>query len=162
MMSQAIATDSEVLIARTIKAPREKVFDAWTEQEQLIKWFAPTGCTISYKQLEAAQGGHYISCVHVPDGKECWCKGAYLELNRPNCLVFSMVVCDEQGREITAIDAGMDPEWPDETIVTVTFEDIAGNTRLTLHQTVSESLAKRTGAYPSWLIMLDNLEALMK
>src|SRR5687767_10047451 len=99
-MSQAIATDAEVLIARTIKAPREKVFDAWTNKEQLVMWFAPTGCTISYKQLDAAQGGHYISCVHVPGGKECWCKGAYLEFNRPNCLVFSMVVCDEQGREI--------------------------------------------------------------
>lgn len=160
-MSQVLSTDAEVLIARTIKAPREQVFDAWTNPEQLVKWFAPTGCSITYHQLDATQGGSYVSCMHVPGGTECWCKGSYLEVNRPHCLVFSMVVCDDQGKSITALEAGMDPEWPDETIVTVTFEDIAGDTRITLHQTVAESLAKQTGAYPSWLMMFDNLESLL-
>jgi hypothetical protein len=42
-------------------------------------------------------------------------------------------------------------------VVTVTFEDAGGKTRLTLHQTVSEVVAKRTGAHPSWLAMLDRL-----
>lgn len=161
-MSQTKATDAEVLIARTINSPRERVFEAWTDPHMLVEWFAPTGCTIKYKQLDAHQGGDYISCVHTPDGKECWCKGSYLEFNEPNCLVFSMVVCDENGREITATQAGMDPEWPNETIATVTFEDIAGKTRITLHQTVSEELAKKTGAYPSWLMMFDNLDTLVR
>jgi hypothetical protein len=39
----------------------------------------------------------------------------------------------------------------------VTFADLNGRTRLILHQTVSEALAKKTGAYPSWLQMLDRL-----
>ena len=160
-MIQVIATEPEVLITRVIDAPRERVFAAWTDREMLLKWFAPTGCTISYKQLDARQGGEYISCVHTPDGKECWCKGRYLEYNEPKCLVFSMVVCDQRGHEMTPIEAGMDAEWPQETIVTVTFEEMNGKTRITLHQTVSEELARKTGAYPSWLIMFDNLEALL-
>ena len=55
----------------------------------------------------------------------------------------------------------MDPDWPKETIVKVTLSEHQGRTRLTLHQTVSESLAKRTGAYPSWLDMLERLGALL-
>jgi uncharacterized protein YndB with AHSA1/START domain len=149
------------MIARTINAPRDRVFAAWTDLNMLVQWFAPTGCRIEYRQLEASHGGEYLSCIHTPDGKECWCKGKYLEFSKPNCLVFSMVVCDKNGNEMDPVDAGMDPEWPNETIVTVTFEDIAGKTRITLHQTVSEALAKKTGAQPSWLMMLDNLESLL-
>ena len=52
---------------------------------------------------------------------------------------------------------GMDPDWPLETVVTVTLIPKDGRTMLTLHQTVSESLAKRTGAHPGWLEMLDRL-----
>ena len=51
----------------------------------------------------------------------------------------------------------MDPDWPRETTVTVTSTEHAGKTTMTLHQTVAESLAKRTGAYPSWLEMFDRL-----
>jgi hypothetical protein len=43
-------------------------------------------------------------------------------------------------------------------VVTVTFEEEAGKTRLTLRQNVLESVAKRTGAHPGWLQMLDRLE----
>jgi hypothetical protein len=44
-------------------------------------------------------------------------------------------------------------------VVTVTLEEEQGQTRLTLQQTVSEALAKRTGAYPSWLQMFERLDA---
>jgi hypothetical protein len=43
-------------------------------------------------------------------------------------------------------------------VLTLTFEDLGAKTKLTLHQTVSEELAKRTGAYPSWLSMFDRLD----
>ena len=77
----------------------------------------------------------------------------------PERLVFTMAVADEQGRLIEPTGAGMDPDWPRETVVTVTFSELDGKTRLTLHQTVSEALARKTGAYPSWLQMFDRLES---
>jgi hypothetical protein len=41
--------------------------------------------------------------------------------------------------------------------VTVTLAEVRGATLLTLEQNVPESLAKHTGAHPSWLQMLDRL-----
>ena len=70
-----------------------------------------------------------------------------------------MAVADEGGNLIEPTEAGMDPGWPRETVVTVTFSEQAGKTRLTLHQTVSEALARQTGAYPSWLQMFDRLDS---
>jgi len=51
----------------------------------------------------------------------------------------------------------MDADWPREMIVTVRFDEQDGKTTLTLHQTVLEAVAKRTGAHPRWLQMPDRL-----
>ena len=149
---------SDVLITRTFDAPRELVFRAWTDPEQLAQWYAPHGCTIAFRTLDVREGGAFHSVIHTPDGKDCWCRGVYAELVTPQRIVYTMAVADAEGNPISPIAAGMDPEWPHETTVTVTFAEHDGKTTLTLHQTVSESLAKRTGAQPSWLQMLDRLD----
>lgn len=153
---------NEVLITRIINAPRELVYKAWTKPEHLMQWYAPTGCTIRFAILDIREGGTYHSCITIPGGKECWCVGDYLEIIPNEKIVQTMVVADEKGNRISAIEAGMDKDWPDETALAVTFEDAPeGKTKITLHQTVNEELAKRTGAHPSWLIMLDLLEELL-
>lgn len=152
----------QIRITRIFDAPRELVFKAWTDPEQLLKWYAPTGCIITFPQIDVKEGGTFLSCIVTPDGKECWCKGTYREVVYPERIVHTMGVSDEDGNLISAEQAGMDPDWPEETTLTITFEELDGKTRLTLHQTVSETLAKRTGAYPSWLIMFDRLDALLK
>jgi uncharacterized protein YndB with AHSA1/START domain len=147
-----------VVITRDFDAPREQVFRAWTDPAQLHRWFAPDGCAIEFAHIDVRPGGAFHSCVRTPDGHECWCVGEYREVVPPARLVYTMAVADAQGNHRDPADVGMDPAWPRETVLTVTFDEPApGKTRLTLHQTVSESLAKRTGAHPSWLGMLDRL-----
>lgn len=68
---------------------------------------------------------------------------------------------DEAGNPVNPADIGMDPGWPGETLVTVTLQEENGKTKLQLRQTVSQQLAKKTGAYPSWLQMLRNMQALL-
>lgn len=158
--SAVVMEDKDVLIERTFNASPEKLFAAWTDPQQLLQWYAPHGCTIAFNKLEAKPQGEFLSCIRIPSGEDCWCKGTYLEFDPPRSLVFSMINCDEQGNTLDASSAGKDSEWPTETIVTVTFEAVGTGTRLTLHQTVSQALATRTGAYPSWLQMLDRLDEL--
>jgi uncharacterized protein YndB with AHSA1/START domain len=154
--------EASVLITRIIGAPRAAVFKAWTEQESLLHWYAPTGCRISFAKLDACPGGEFHSCILTPDGHECWCRGVYREVVAPELIVHTMAIADAEGRQLNAVEAGMDPEWPNETVLTVRFEEHEGKTKVTLHQTVSESLAKRTGAHPSWLQMLDRLAELLE
>jgi uncharacterized protein YndB with AHSA1/START domain len=149
---------NDVLITRVFDAPREVVFRAWTDPEQLAHWYAPQGCTIEFRSLDLREGGTFHSCIRTPDGHDCWCVGKYTELVAPERIVYSMAIADAVGNLIAPTDAGMDPEWPRETIVTVTFAEHDGRTTLTLHQDVSETLAKRTGAHPSWLSMFERLD----
>ena len=150
--------EREVLITRSFDAPRELVWRAWTELEHLKQWHAPRGCEIEFKRFDFREGGGFLSCIRNPAFGECWCLGTYLEIVEPERIVYRMALADADGNPVDSVAAGHGSEWPAETIVTLGFvEEEEGKTVLTLHQTVSEELAKRTGAYPSWLDMLDRL-----
>lgn len=155
--STTAAREQEVHIMRLVAAPREQVFKAWTDPASLARWFAPHGCTIHFASIDVRQGGGFHSCINNPKFGACWCKGAYHELVAPERIVFSMSIADEQGNLVEPQSAGHDGAWPATTVVTVTFAEQAGKTLLTLRQNVSEALAKKTGAHPSWLEMLDRL-----
>lgn len=153
-----VASDQrQVSITRFFDAPRHLVFQAWTTRESLERWYAPQGCTIEFHKLDFRPGGSYHSCIRSPAGHACWCIGEYREIVAPERIVMTMAIADQHGNPMSPIAVGMDPEWPSETVLTVTFSEQSGKTRLLLEQTVLESLAKRTGAHPSWLQMLDRL-----
>lgn len=153
--SSATTADRDLLITRIFDAPRELVFQAWTDEKFLQRWYAPNGCTLEFYQLDVRPGGVFHHCIHNPDYGPCIVSGVYREVTPPSRLVLTMFLADRDGN---AIERDVKhPNWPKETTLTVSFEDLGGRTKVTLEQTVSEALAKETGAYPSWLQMLDRL-----
>lgn len=151
----------EVFIEEVFNASIESVFKAWTDPEKLMKWYAPDGCTIHFKKLEIKKGGKYLSCISNPQYGDCWCMGEYKEIEPHSKIVFSMINADENGNPIDPTDIGMDADWPGYTLVTVTLTEENGKTKLQLRQTVSQKVAQKTGAYPSWLQMLGNMRTLL-
>jgi uncharacterized protein YndB with AHSA1/START domain len=151
----------ELFITHLCNAASETVFRAWTDPEQLKHWYAPDGCTIEYKTIDTSEGGSFHSCIHDPAHGECWIKGTYLEVVQNQKLVFTMVMSDEAGNSVSSVAAGKTADWPEEQITTVTFESIGGQTKISIHQTVSEEEAKKTGAYQSWVKMLNKLNLLL-
>lgn len=158
MPSATVDTASqELVITRLFEAPRELVFQTWTTPEHLQHWFAPTGCTVEFQHLDVRPGGTFHCCIRNPLFHDCWTVGVYHEVLAPERLVYNIAIANEHGQRMAPVEMGMDPEWPAETLVTITFDEQDGKTLLTLRQAVNEALAKRTGAHPSWLIMLDRL-----
>lgn len=156
------ANEKQVSITRVIDAPRQLVFEAWTDPQHLLRWYAPDNCTFRIKEIEVVPGGRFLHCIHNPKFGDCWCKGVYHEIVEPERIVFSLNLSDENGNDITAAESGHDHDWPGKTMVTVTLLEFNGKTKLILDQNVPEELAKQTGAYPSWLQMLDKLENELK
>ncbi|MES2652410.1 MAG: SRPBCC domain-containing protein [Bacteroidota bacterium] len=147
----------DLLITHLFNAKPEIVFNAWTNPEHLKQWYAPDGCTIEFKSIEAKEGGEFHSCIHDPIHGECWIKGTYHEMVFPEKLVLSMVLTNEKGEDVRATAAGKPEDWPEAILTTVTFTPIGNQTKVTLHQTVDEEEAKKTGAYQSWFSMFDRL-----
>lgn len=151
----------ELFITHLFDAPREIVFRAWTDPEQLIHWYAPDGCTIEFKSIDITQGGLFHSCIHDPIHGDCWIRGQYTEVSVPERLVFTMVLSDALGSLVSSVEAGKPEDWPAESFTTVMFESIGKQTKVSIHQTVSEEEAKKTGAYQSWVKMLNKLNLLV-
>lgn len=149
----------QVDITYEFNFPARAVFEAWTNPSYLKEWFAPHGCTIVFLKLEIEEGGSFHSRIHNPEFGDCWCIGTYHEIVAPKKIVFSMINADENGVPVNPANIGMDPDWPGETLVTVTFSEVDGSTIVNLKQTVAEALAKKTGAYPSWIQMLERMQA---
>ncbi len=152
---------NEVFIEETFNASVERVFRAWTDPEQLMKWYAPDGCTILFKKNDIRPGGRFHSCIYNPEFGNCWCIGEYKEILPNAKIVFTLINADENGEPVNPAEIGMDPDWPGETLVTVTFSEEDGITKLQLRQTVSQQLARKTGAYPSWLQMLNKMQTML-
>lgn len=152
---------NDVLITRIINAPRQLVYDCWTRAEHLRRWYAPNDCTCEFKKIDIKVGSGYHGAIRHKDGKKNWFYSVFQEIDEPNKLVFTLARADEQGNHLSPKDAGMPHDWPETTVVTLTFDDLGNQTKFTLHQTVDLDLATRHGAYPSWLQMLDRMEALI-
>lgn len=155
-----VVRENEVYIERIVNAPRRLVFDAWTKAEHLKRWYAPIGATCHFTRIDVRVGGGLHGSIRHAD-KENWFLATFLEIDPPSKLVFSIRRADAQGNPLNNVEAGMFHEWPEVSTVTLTFEDLGKQTRFVLQQTVDQDLAIRTGAYPSWLQMLDKMEQLI-
>lgn len=147
----------ELLITRLVDFPREIVFEAWTSPDDLQAWFAPKGCTIHFEKLDLRQGGNFHWCVRSVKYPDCWCTGTFLQIKYPALIQYKIRLSDQQGKPVDAASVFKDENWPEETIVTVIFKELGDKTELIIKQTVSEGLAKKTGAYQGWEEMLDVL-----
>lgn len=60
--------EREVVITRVIDAPRELVFEAFTEERHLSQWWGPNGFSITTESFEFRVGGEWCFVMHGPDG----------------------------------------------------------------------------------------------
>ncbi len=115
--------DREIVTTRLFDAPPELVFEAWTDPRHLTQWWGPNGFTTTIEKMDVRPGGVWRMIMHGPDGK-----------NYPNESVFREVV-----RPVRLVYAHISPPRFE---VTVTFEEQAGKTALTMRM-VFETAALR-------------------
>lgn len=122
----------ELVITRVFDAPRALVWKAWTDQGQIARWWGPKDFTAPSCTIDLRVGGRYLFCMRSPEGQDFWTTGTYREIAPPERLVFSDSFADAAGNVVPASHYGMSDDLPLEMLVTVTFEEHAGRTTMTL------------------------------
>ena len=122
----------ELVIVRTFNAPREAVWQAWTEPERVMRWWGPKGFTAPVCNIDFRVGGKYLSCMRSPEGQEFWSTGQYLEIVAPSLLVCTDSFADADGNVVPATHYDMGEDFPLELQIRVTFEGDADITLMTL------------------------------
>ena len=124
-----IAEDQRSLIAtRVYDAPRALVFAAWSNPQHLARWWGPNGFTTTTSSFDMRPGGVWRFVMHGPDGRDYQNRITFIEVVRPERLVY------EHG--------GGDDVESVQFRTTVTFDDLGSKTRLTMHG-VFPSVAER-------------------
>jgi uncharacterized protein YndB with AHSA1/START domain len=68
--AQSATSDREIVISRVIDAPRELVFEAFTEVRHLSQWWGPEGFSTTTQAFEFRVGGEWVFVMHGPDGTD--------------------------------------------------------------------------------------------
>jgi uncharacterized protein YndB with AHSA1/START domain len=140
-----------------IDAPRSRIFKTWTEPEHLTRWWAPDGCTTPFCKVDLRPGGRFHYCMRLPDGREIWAIGIYRHIVEPERIVYVDSFADENGNPIPPTHYGMSADHPAESLVTVTFAEQAGKTKLTLRHAIPEAIKDREDTQKGWTQMFDRL-----
>lgn len=122
------SADREIRASRVLDAPRERVFDAWTDPAHISNWWGPRGFTTTTAKMDLRPGGEWRFVMHGPDGRDYPNCIVYIEIDRPARLVYRH-----------AGEAGTEPV---NFHVTVTFTQSNGRTRVDVCM-VFASAAKR-------------------
>src|SRR6185503_16886975 len=80
--------DREIVITRLLNAPRELVFEVWTNPEHIAKWWGPDGFTNTIEKMDVEPGGVWDLVMHGPDGTDYKNKSIYTEVVKPERIVF--------------------------------------------------------------------------
>lgn len=140
----------ELELVRTYAAPRQLVWDAWTDPDQMAQWWGPRGLTTPRESIELdLRPGGRLSFDMVDDatGARYPNGGTFREVEPPARLVW-----DDDGF----------PDGSGKGTATVTFEETApGSTTLTVHLVADFSDTVRAGAEQGWGSQLDKLVDLL-
>jgi uncharacterized protein YndB with AHSA1/START domain len=116
--TNASIAGNEIVISRLLNAPPELVFEAWIDPDHLAHWYGPNGFTITHKNIDLREGGSWTFIMHGPDGRNYPNKVYFLEIVKPERLVYK--------------HAGEDDTEDVNFQTTVTFEKVGEQTRLTM------------------------------
>ena len=145
--------DREIVLTRLLNAPRELVFEAWTNPEHLVHWWGPNGFTITIKEMNVKPGGVWRFIMHGPDG-----------VDYPNKVVFSEVVKPERLMYSQGWDIENGPKPFEDFDVTITFEKEGNKTKITLKTVLASAevlkkVVEQYGAIEGGKQTLNRLEA---
>ncbi len=143
----ATVEDRELIINRVFHAPRELVYQAWTDPVHLPQWWGPNGFTITVHEIDVRPGGVWRYVMHGPDGVDYDNNISYIEVASPERLVY----------------AHGDGEENEQFRVTVTFSAKGNQTELTMRMLFKsaaelEKVVKEYGAIEGAKSTLARLE----
>ena len=154
VQSEVSAIEADVVITRALKAPRQLVFQMWTDPEHLPLWWGPNGFNCTRCEMDVRVGGRFYLEMCGPDGGTYPCEGVYREIVAPERIVY-----DGLAEEGHPCGAGLPPYGR----VTISFAEQEGITTIRIHaklrSVADREAAMQMGFGTGWAQTLERLDA---
>jgi uncharacterized protein YndB with AHSA1/START domain len=135
-------------IKRLLSAPPSVAFAAFSEPNELAKWWGPQGFTIPSVEFDPRVGATYRIEMRPPEGDSFNLIGEFRDVDPPARLAFTFVWEDPDPEDV-------------ETLVGLSFRDLGGSTEVALTQGPFKTEARRALHRDGWTDSFDKLEHLM-
>ncbi|HJV88942.1 MAG TPA: SRPBCC family protein [Holophagaceae bacterium] len=129
---------------RLLGAPVDRVWQAWTDPDQLARWWGPAGMATRIVHHDLRPGGHFLYAITPPGGAEFWGRMDYRDVAPTHHLGFAVAFSDAEGG---LSRHPMAPVWPLRMLNRVTLEPVGEGTRLTLLSAALEATVEEAAAF---------------
>ncbi|MFL5560496.1 MAG: SRPBCC domain-containing protein [Gemmatimonadaceae bacterium] len=131
-------------VRRTIRAPRQRVFDAWTKAEEIRKFHAPGPLHVEVAEIDLRPGGKYRIVMVEPDGTKHGVSGVYREVDPPRKVVYTW---GHDGDHVVK-----------DSLITIEFLERGDATEVVLTHAIADD-KERASHTNGWTSIMDKLEA---
>jgi uncharacterized protein YndB with AHSA1/START domain len=156
------------IINRSFEAPVERMFEMWTDPKHFSQWLPPTGFGMEFIKSDIRTGGTSLYFMTGGNGAKWYGKAEYLEIAKPERVVYTQQFCDENGKvsrhpmsptwpQTMLTTVHLTPEGPDRTRVTVTWEPHGATTR----EELETFIKAKGGMTQGWTGSFDKLDELL-
>ena len=156
--SSTQTNEKEIVITREFAAPRQLVWDVWTQPKHIEKWFGPKGFDTRVEGHDFKVGGRSTYVMIGPDGTEYPGTGVFKEI----VPIEKIVTTDEFGEGIEKVESLKNVDLPQGMISTFLFDDLGEQTKLTVliaHPTVEDRKKHEDmGVVGGWNSSFDKLD----
>ena len=136
-----------VRIERTFDAPAEDVFDAWTSEEVIRRWFKPgKGWQEPSAEVDLRVGGRIRVVMRSPEDEPVGAQGEYTLIDRPNKLAFTWTFDDDRSNR---------------QMIELEFSERDGVTTVVFVNSDISREDRREAQYEGWQACLDNMERVL-
>jgi uncharacterized protein YndB with AHSA1/START domain len=133
-----------LVITRTLEAPRELVWKAFTEPERMARWWGPPGSNVGRYTMDFRPGGRYHFSLTFPQGGEMWGLFVYQEISPIERLVYHHSFSNAEGNIAASPFGGA---WPARILSTLEFVENGSSTEVTLRWSPLEATSEEEAAF---------------
>ncbi len=164
-LEQEQFSKDKFFINRSFEAEIETIFEMFSNPLHISKWLAPVGFEMEYLNADIKTGGSSSFSMFNKANLRMYCSAKYLEVMRPNRIVYTQQFIDEEGN---VSRQPLSPTWPETMLMTITLtEEGPELTRVTIVTEVVGDVAKveaetfhngKAGMTSGWTGAFDKLE----
>jgi len=117
----------DLVITRVFDAPVDRVWKAWSEGSEVMKWWGPKVFTSPIARMDFREGGSSLVCMRSPDGHDMYNSWTYKKIVPNERIEFVLDWADKEGKRVDPSSMGLPSNMPRDVRHVITFKAIASN-----------------------------------
>jgi uncharacterized protein YndB with AHSA1/START domain len=120
----------DLVFTRIFDAPVERVWKAWTDPEQVMRWWGPNHFTCPVAKMDFREGGRSLVCMRAPKefgGQDMYSTWTYTKIVPLREIEYLHHFADKDGNRVEPVTQGLPPDMPEEVRNLVTFKAVGDN-----------------------------------